>query len=55
VKTSEAITHMIWLLEKKPKLFEHFRDRFIDLRVAIVNAEIRHRESNVEECNGRTD
>lgn len=40
----DCIEHILWTVEKSPKTYDLFREKLIDLRVALVNAEISHKD-----------
>jgi hypothetical protein len=41
---TDCIKHILWTVDKSPKTYDLFREKLIDLRIAIVNAELLHRE-----------
>lgn len=47
----DAIEHMLWTVEKSPYAYAQMRDKCIELRIALVNAELRH-QRNMETKNG---
>lgn len=47
--TSEMIAHIEWTIDKSPKAYVELRDGLIDLRIALVNAELRYQETKGEE------
>lgn len=40
----ESAEHIIWSIEKSPQAYRECRDILTNLRICIVNAELRERE-----------
>lgn len=46
----EAIEHIKWSINKSPKAYAEMREYLVDLRIDLVNAELRYQEElNVRE------
>ena len=41
---ADCASHIIWTISNSPKAFQEARDILHELRVTIVNAELRHKE-----------
>lgn len=44
----ESCSHILWTLQKSPKAYEVCRDMLTEVRIAIVNAELRYQEKQRE-------
>lgn len=47
----DAIDHLYWTIEKSPKAYALLREGLTNLRIAIVNAELRYQEEQNDQGN----